>query len=124
MSSARAATAPVCRTDRRKARDGHCQHGSFSKIKEVTGGRADQSLSAEGHAYRGSPIDRTIAMKVFPTIAARRAVAVAAAVVAGLAISTAAYAATSSPGAVASVPRCAASDLGVWVAVDQGNGAA
>ena len=63
-------------------------------------------------------------MKVFPTIAARRAVAVAAAVVAGLAISTAAYAATSSPGAVASVPRCAASDLGVWVAVDQGNGAA
>ena len=68
-------------------------------------------------------------MKIFPTTtAARRVVAVGAAVVAGLAISTAAYAATSSPGAArtatVSVPRCTASDLGVWVAVDQGNGAA
>ena len=68
-------------------------------------------------------------MKIFPTTtAARRVVAVAAAVVAGLAISTAAYAATSSPGAAsttaASIPRCTASDLGVWLAVDQGNGAA
>jgi hypothetical protein len=67
-------------------------------------------------------------MKLLPTIAARRVVAVAAAVVAGLAISTAAYAATSSPGAARSpaavIPRCSASDLGVWVAVNQGNGAA
>ena len=63
-------------------------------------------------------------MQVFPTIAARRVVAVAAAAIAGLAISTAAYAATSSPGAAAAIPKCTASDLGVWVAVDQGNGAA
>lgn len=66
-------------------------------------------------------------MKLGP-ITARRAVAVAAAAVAGLAISTAAYAATSSPVAArtsaAAIPRCTASDLGVWVAVDQGNGAA
>ena len=55
----------------------------------------------------------------------RRVIAVAAAAVASLAISTAAYAATSSPSAPASlIPRCAASDLGVWVAIDQGNGAA
>jgi hypothetical protein len=63
-------------------------------------------------------------MKVLPTTAARRVVAVAATAIAGLALSTAAYAATSSPGSAAAVPRCTASDLGVWVAVDQGNGAA
>ena len=63
-------------------------------------------------------------MKLLPTIAARRVVAVAAAVVAGLAISTAAYAATSSGPEPAVIPRCGASDLGVWVAVNQGNGAA
>jgi Protein of unknown function (DUF4232) len=67
-------------------------------------------------------------MKVFPTTAARRVLAVAAAAVAGLAISTAAYAATSSPAAArtpaVSIPKCTASDLGVWVAVNQGNGAA
>jgi hypothetical protein len=67
-------------------------------------------------------------MKVFPTTAARRVAAVAAVAVAGLAISTAAYAATSSPGAprtpAAAIPRCTANDLGVWVAIDQGNGAA
>ena len=63
-------------------------------------------------------------MKVFPTTATRRIVAVAAAVVAGLAISTAAYAATSSGTSPASIPRCTASNLGVWVAIDQGNGAA
>jgi hypothetical protein len=62
-------------------------------------------------------------MKYFSTTA-RRAIAVAAAVVAGLAISTAAYAATSAGTAPASIPRCTASDLGVWLAVDQGNGAA
>jgi hypothetical protein len=58
---------------------------------------------------------------------ARRIAAVAAAAVAGLAISTAAYAATSSgtaTTAVASIPKCTASDLGAWVAVGQGNGAA
>jgi hypothetical protein len=63
-------------------------------------------------------------MKVFPTTAARRVIAVAAAAVAGLAISTAAYAATSSSTAAASVPRCTAGNLGVWLAVSQGNGAA
>jgi Protein of unknown function (DUF4232) len=69
-------------------------------------------------------------MKLVPAtlrITGRRAVAVAAAVVAGLAISTAAYAATSSgttSTAAASIPRCTASDLGVWLAVSQGNGAA
>jgi hypothetical protein len=66
-------------------------------------------------------------MKILPTTTARRVVAVAAAVVAGLAISTAAYAATSSGAAdttAASIPRCTASDLGVWLAVAQGNGAA
>ena len=64
-------------------------------------------------------------MKIFPSTTARRVAAVAAAVVAGLAISTAAYAASSSPSAAtANVPRCTASDLGVWLAVGQGNGAA
>jgi Protein of unknown function (DUF4232) len=64
-------------------------------------------------------------MKVFPTTtAARRVLAVTAAAIAGLAISTAAYAATSSSTAAASIPRCTASDLGVWLAVSQGNGAA
>jgi Domain of unknown function (DUF4232) len=67
-----------------------------------------------------------IVMKLLPTTA-RRVVAVAAAAVAGLAISTAAYAATSSGTAAtsaASIPRCTASDLGVWLAVGQGNGTA
>jgi Protein of unknown function (DUF4232) len=62
-------------------------------------------------------------MKVF-SATARRVIAVATAAVAGLAISTAAYAATSSGTAAASVPRCTASNLGVWLAVDQGNAAA
>jgi hypothetical protein len=66
-------------------------------------------------------------MKLAPTTTARRVVAVAAAAIAGLAISTAAYAATSSgtaATAAASISRCSANDLGVWLAVDQGNGAA
>jgi hypothetical protein len=61
------------------------------------------------------------------SITTRRIVAVAAAAVAGLAISTAAYAATSSgtaSTAAVSIPRCTAFDLGAWVAVGQGNGAA
>jgi Protein of unknown function (DUF4232) len=67
-----------------------------------------------------------IVMTYFSTTA-RRVAAVAAAAVAGLAISTAAYAATSSgtaSTAAASIPRCSASDLGVWLAVGQGNGTA
>ena len=67
------------------------------------------------------------AARLVPATTARRVVAVAAAAVAGLAISTAAYAATSAgtaSAAPASIPRCTASDLGVWLAVDQGNGAA
>ncbi len=69
-------------------------------------------------------------MKLVPAtlrITGRRAIAIAAAAVAALAISTAAYAATSSgtaSAAAASIPRCTASDLGVWLAVGQGNGAA
>jgi hypothetical protein len=63
-------------------------------------------------------------MKIFPTTTARRVIAVAASAVAALAISTTAYAATSSATTPASIPRCTASDLGVWVAVNQGNGAA
>jgi Protein of unknown function (DUF4232) len=62
-------------------------------------------------------------MKVLPTTA-RRVAAVAAAAVAGLAISTAAYAATTSSAKPATIPQCTASDLGVWLAVSQGNGAA
>jgi hypothetical protein len=73
-------------------------------------------------------------MKYFSTIARpgrRVATIIGATAVAGLAISTAAFAATSSPGssgtartASATVPACTASALGAWVAVDQGNGAA
>jgi hypothetical protein len=65
-------------------------------------------------------------MKHLP-ITARRIAAAAAAAVAGLAISTAAYAATSSgtaSTAAASIPKCTAFDLGAWVAVGHGNGAA
>jgi hypothetical protein len=58
------------------------------------------------------------------SVAARRMIAVSAAVVvAGLGISSAALASSASP-AAAGVPECTAGDLGVWVAVDQGNGAA
>lgn len=56
------------------------------------------------------------------------AVAAAAAIAAGLAISSVAYAATSASTATrataAAIPACTAGDLGVWLAVDQGNGAA
>jgi uncharacterized protein DUF4232 len=69
-------------------------------------------------------------MKLVPPTT-RRVVAIAAAAVAGLALSTAAYATTSSgtssataSTAAVSIPRCTASNLGVWLAVDQGNGAA
>jgi Protein of unknown function (DUF4232) len=65
-------------------------------------------------------------MKHLP-ITARRIAAAAAAAVAGLAISTAAYAATTSgtaSTAAASIPKCTAFDLGAWVAVGHGNGAA
>ena len=61
----------------------------------------------------------------------RRLIAVAAAVVAGLAISSAAYAASSSPTApaAAAIPQCAAAfgqdgNVGAWVPANQGNGAA
>jgi Domain of unknown function (DUF4232) len=63
-------------------------------------------------------------MKLFSTTARRVIAVAAAAAAAGLAISTAAYAATSAPGQARSIPRCTAEDLGVWVAVDQSNGAA
>ena len=72
-------------------------------------------------------------MKYLSTTARRVAAVIAAASVAGLIASTAAFAASSS-GAVltsgtvrassAAVPACTAGDLGAWVAVSQGNGAA
>ncbi len=72
-------------------------------------------------------------MKYLPTAARRVAAVAAAASVAGLIAATAAFAASSS-GAVrasdtvrassAAVPACTAGDLGAWVAVSQGNGAA
>lgn len=63
----------------------------------------------------------------YHTTSARRLIAVAAAAVCGLAISSAAYAATSSPTARAAtaIPQCTGGfGLGAWVAVSQGNGAA
>jgi len=62
------------------------------------------------------------------SITARRIAAIAAGVAAtGLIVATAAFATTSSGGArtsAASAPACTAFGLGVWVAVEQGNGAA
>jgi hypothetical protein len=66
-------------------------------------------------------------MKHLSTISktARRVTAViAAASVAGLIATTAAFAASSSGASPAAVPACTAENLGVWVAVSQGNGAA
>ena len=66
-------------------------------------------------------------MKHLTTISktARRVTAViAAASVAGLIATTAAFAASSSGASPAAVPACTAEDLGAWVAVSQGNGAA
>ena len=69
----------------------------------------------------------------FLSTTARRVAAVIAASLAGLIATTAAFATTSSGAALASdavrassaaVPACTAADLGAWVAVDQGNGAA
>lgn len=61
-----------------------------------------------------------------PALTARRLVAGAAAVVAALGITTAASAATSSHSHAASttIPKCRESQLGVWLDVAQGNGAA
>ena len=68
-----------------------------------------------------------------PKTARRVTAVVAAASVAGLIATTAAFAASSSGAALAAdtgrassaaVPACTAADLGVWVAVSQGNGAA
>ena len=72
-------------------------------------------------------------MKFLPTTARRVTAVIAAAALAGLIVTTAAFATTSSGTALASdavrvssaaVPACTATDLGAWVAVDQGNGAA
>ena len=63
----------------------------------------------------------------YHTTNVRRLIAGAAAAVAGLAIPSAAYAATSSPTARAAtaIPQCTGGlGLGAWVAVSQGNGAA
>jgi hypothetical protein len=61
------------------------------------------------------------------TTSVRRLITVAAAAVAGLAISTAAYAATSSPAAhvATAIPQCTGGrGLGAWVALSQGSGTA
>jgi len=72
-------------------------------------------------------------MKHLSTAARRIAAVIAAASVTGLAFATTAAFGASSSGAVltsdtarasAAVPACAAGDLGAWVAVTQGNGAA
>ena len=63
-------------------------------------------------------------MSIFSTTTRRIAAVTAAAVAVGLIATTAAFATTSGPAATAAIPRCTASGLGVWVAVDQGNGAA
>jgi hypothetical protein len=69
---------------------------------------------------------RTTVIK-YHTTSVRRLIAVAAAVVAGPVIASAAYAATSSPAADAAtaIPECTGGlGLGAWVAVSQGSGAA
>jgi Protein of unknown function (DUF4232) len=72
-------------------------------------------------------------LSTIPKTARRITAVIAAASVAGLIATTAAFAASSSGAALASdtgrassaaVPACTAGDLGVWVAVSQGNGAA
>jgi Domain of unknown function (DUF4232) len=69
-------------------------------------------------------------MKHFSSTARRIIAVIAAASVTGLIVTTAAFAASSSgtvltaDTARAVVPACTAGDLGAWVAVDQGNGAA
>jgi hypothetical protein len=69
-------------------------------------------------------------MKHLSTTARQIAAVIAAASVTGLIITTAAFAAGSSgtvlaaDTASAAVPACTAGNLGAWVAVDQGNGAA
>ena len=69
-------------------------------------------------------------MKHLSTTARRVAAVMAAASVTGLIAATTAFAASSSDTVLtadtarASVPACTAGDLGAWVAVDQGNGAA
>ncbi len=69
-------------------------------------------------------------MKHLSTTARRIIAVIAAASVTGLIITTAAFAASSSGTVLAAdtastaVPACTAGDLGAWVAVDQGNGAA
>ena len=66
-------------------------------------------------------------LSVIPTTARRVTAVIAAASVAGLILTTAAFAATSSgtaPTSAAAVHACTTADLGAWVAVDQGNGAA
>jgi hypothetical protein len=69
-------------------------------------------------------------MKHFSSTARRIIAVIAAASVTGLIVTTAAFAASSSgtvltaDTARATVPACTAGDLGAWVAIDQGNGAA
>jgi hypothetical protein len=72
-------------------------------------------------------------LTTIPKTARRVTAVIAAASVAGLIVTTAAFAASSSGAALAAdagrassaaVPACTAEDLGVWVAVSQGNGAA
>ena len=66
-------------------------------------------------------------LSAIPLTARRVTVVIAAASVAGLIVTTAAFAATSSGTArtsAAAVQPCGSSDLGAWVAADQGNGAA
>jgi len=66
-------------------------------------------------------------MKYLSTAARRVIAVIAGASVAGLIVTTAAFAAPSSGtvrASTAAIPRCTAADLGVWLAVAQANGAA
>jgi hypothetical protein len=94
-------------------------------------------LEAEGYA-NGYPAGRygSNGMKILSSVARRVVVGSAALAVAGVAaglgISSSALASSSSAASAATVtaksaswvPQCTARDLGVWVAVDQGHGAA
>jgi Protein of unknown function (DUF4232) len=72
-------------------------------------------------------------MAYLSTTARRVTTVIAAASIAGLIVTTTAFAATSSSAtrasgtartSAAAIPSCTSADLGAWVAVDQGNGAA
>src|SRR5437764_2421427 len=87
----------------------------------ATKGRSSQSQRTKGSLTTDPAQDGTIVMKYLFSSASRRvAVVIAAASVAGLAITGAAFAATSAGtahAAPAAVPTCTAANLGAWLAI-------